>query len=170
MAMPRKINDITLRVSRRELATILAALRFHQNENLQGGGEIVDQSVKEIATDGGLLKPLRFREVGRLCERLNLDEDLCLPNTLVIEPPHKEGLDRPLFRVAYTIDVNASNALDAARHACQIMRDPESQPPVLQVVDHRGKVVSIDLSKKRPALRRRRERRSHAKTSSHDNV
>jgi hypothetical protein len=34
--MPRKNDAITLRVSRRELATILAALRFHQDENLRG--------------------------------------------------------------------------------------------------------------------------------------
>jgi hypothetical protein len=66
---------VTLRVSRRELATILAALRFHQDENLQGGCEIPDQSVREIATDCGQWKPLTFEEVSNLCERMNLSEE-----------------------------------------------------------------------------------------------
>jgi len=35
--MPKKNDGITLRITRRQLATILAALRFHQDENLQGG-------------------------------------------------------------------------------------------------------------------------------------
>ena len=68
-------ENIKLGVGRRELATILAALRFHQDENLQGGGEIPDQAVREIATDCGQLKPLTFEEVGALCERMNLGED-----------------------------------------------------------------------------------------------
>jgi len=47
-------------VDRRELATILAALRFHQDENLQGAEKIADRVVGDIATDGGTLKPLDF--------------------------------------------------------------------------------------------------------------
>ena len=62
--MPKKNNAITLRITRRELATILAALRFHQDEDLQGTRDIPDQFIKEIATDGGLFKPLSFEEVG----------------------------------------------------------------------------------------------------------
>lgn len=65
-------TTICLRVSRRELATVLAALRFHQDENLQGRGGIPDVAIKEIATDGGRLRSLTFDEVSRLCERLNL--------------------------------------------------------------------------------------------------
>lgn len=65
-------RDVPLSVSPRELATILAALRFHQDENLQVTNEIPDQVVREIATDGGCLKPLTAQEIDRLCERLNL--------------------------------------------------------------------------------------------------
>jgi len=64
-------RPIHLCVSRRELSTILAALRFHQDENLQEGRGIPDAVVKDIATDAGALPPLDFDEVGRLCERLN---------------------------------------------------------------------------------------------------
>ncbi len=64
---PLSVND-------RELATILAALRFHQDENLRGTDDIPDQAIKEIATDGGAFKPLAFEEVSNLCERLNLTE------------------------------------------------------------------------------------------------
>jgi len=73
--MRKSKKDVTLPVSRRELATILAALRFHQDENLQGGCEIQDQSVREIATDCGRLQPLTFEEVSALCERMNLSVD-----------------------------------------------------------------------------------------------
>ena len=63
---------IPLKVSRRELATILAALRFHQDENLQGRTDIPDQVIREIATDGGFFRPLNFTEVNHLCESINL--------------------------------------------------------------------------------------------------
>jgi len=148
--MAKKKDAITLRVSRRELATILAALRFHRDENLQAGQRIPDQFIKEIATDGGLFKPLNLQEVGKLCERLNTDEGQTAVKGLMIEPPHKEGGKEPLFRVAYIIDVSAANSIDAARQAYRIMVDPDSQPPVLEVVDHQGKVVSIDLSQEAP--------------------
>ena len=58
----------------RELATVLAALRFHQAENLQGGAGIPDEAIKAIASDGGRLKPLNFDEVSQLCERINVRE------------------------------------------------------------------------------------------------
>ena len=73
--MRKSKENVTLRVGRRELATILAALRFHQDENLQGGCEIQDQPVREIATDRGQLESLTFEEVNDLCERMNLGED-----------------------------------------------------------------------------------------------
>ena len=73
--MPKDNNAISLRITRRELATILAALRFHQDENLQGGRGIPDQFIKEIATDGGQFKPLSFQEVGELCERLDAERE-----------------------------------------------------------------------------------------------
>ncbi|MEI7837961.1 MAG: hypothetical protein WCK05_16280, partial [Planctomycetota bacterium] len=74
--MAKKNKAITLRINRRELATILAALRYHQDENLQGGRDnkggkggknIPDQFIRQIAADGGALKPLDFRQVDRLC-------------------------------------------------------------------------------------------------------
>jgi hypothetical protein len=149
--MSRKNDATTLRVSRRELATILAALRFHQDENLQGAREIPDQFIREISTNGGLLKPMTHEEVGKLCEELNIEEDQSAKEGLVIEPPQKEAGEEPLFRVVYVIDVNAASPIDAARHAHRIMADPESQPPVLEVIDHHGKTISIDLSEERPA-------------------
>jgi hypothetical protein len=144
--MPKKNDAITTRITRRELATILAALRFHQDENLQGGQRIPDRFIKEIATDGGLFKPLTFQEVSKLCERLNTDEGQPANKGLMIESPHKEGGNEPLFRVVYVIDVNAASPARAAEQTYQIMVDPESQPPVLDVIDHRGRIVRIDLS------------------------
>ncbi|MFA6175045.1 MAG: hypothetical protein WC765_00530 [Phycisphaerae bacterium] len=64
-----------------------------------------------------------------------------------IEPPPRDKGSEPLFRVIYVIDVNASNALEAARLTHQIMTDPDSMLPVLEVIDWKGRVVTVDLSK-----------------------
>jgi hypothetical protein len=70
-------KEFTLAVDGRELATILAALRFHQDENLRIGPGIADQAIEEIASDCGSLKPLDFEDVGRLCERINIHNQPC---------------------------------------------------------------------------------------------
>ena len=62
----------------------------------------------------------------------------------IIEPPPKE---KDLYRVIYVIDVSARNRLDAAKKTYEIMTDPDSLAPVLEVVDQGGKVTKIDLSK-----------------------
>jgi hypothetical protein len=77
-----------LYVDRRELATILAALRFYQDENLQHSQEIPDVAISEIATDGGLVKPLSFQEVSELCERLNVKRGGRLHNRAKVSRPH----------------------------------------------------------------------------------
>jgi hypothetical protein len=64
-----------------------------------------------------------------------------------IEPPPKDRGSEPLFRIVYVIDVNAPSVLEAAKLTYQIMTDPESLLPVLDVIDGCGKVVNIDLSK-----------------------
>ncbi len=137
-------DRILLRVDRRELATILAALRFHQDENLQGTEQIADQVVGDIATDGETLIPLNHGEVGRLCQRLNCEAQ---PAGLNIEPPHKESIGaESLFRVVYVIDVNAATPCEAAEQVHQIMTDPESMAPSLEIIDHTGATVTVDLS------------------------
>lgn len=50
----------------RELATVLAALRYWQREGLMSAGHEVD-----IASGGGTLAPLTAGEIDTLCERLN---------------------------------------------------------------------------------------------------
>ena len=70
-------KEFTLAVDGRELATILAALRFHQDENLRTGPGIADQAIEEIATDCGSLEPLDFDDVSRLCERINIRDEPC---------------------------------------------------------------------------------------------
>ena len=67
-------KPITLYIDQRELGTILAALRFHQDENLQDSTGIPDQAICEIATDMGRLKALSFDDVGQLCQRLNFPD------------------------------------------------------------------------------------------------
>ena len=66
---------------------------------------------------------------------------------LCIQTPHNETGPEPLFRVVYVIDVNAADQIGAARQAHDIMADPDSLPPVLEVIDDAGRVVSIDLSR-----------------------
>lgn len=61
-------------------------------------------------------------------------------------PPPRDGGREPLFRAVYVIDVNAANATDAAKTAHRLMSDPDSQPPVLEIIDARGDVANNDLS------------------------
>jgi len=140
-------GPIHLCVDRRELATILAALRFHQDENLQDDRKNPDATIDDIATDCGALLPLGFKEVGELCERLNTG-DGSPAKLLIIKPPQEEEEqgDNQLFRVVYVIDVTATGATEAARQTYEIMTDSDSQSPFLEVMDHHGKVVKIDLS------------------------
>jgi hypothetical protein len=75
--MSHSKKEFALVVDERELATILAALRFHQDENLRCSCGIADQEIKDIASSCGSLKPLNFDDVSRLCERMNLGDDRC---------------------------------------------------------------------------------------------
>ncbi|MCY2931089.1 MAG: hypothetical protein NTV86_16695 [Planctomycetota bacterium] len=152
--MADKNKAITLRINRRELATILAALRYHQDENLQGGRDgknIPDRFIRQIATDGDTLKALDFQEVDRLCRRLNAGGARHTPRGLDVEPPPGGDGVEPLFRVVYCIDVGAIDPLGAARKAHELMIDPDSLPPVLEVIDARGSVTTLDLSNEAPA-------------------
>ena len=149
-------------INQRELATILAALRFHQDENLQGGGTIPDQVILEIATNRGALAPLSLYEVRRLSQRMQTDARTQLrrnttdkesngtmrqcPGGLLISPAPKERSSEPLFRVVYIIDVNGVDARKAAKSAYQIMSDPDSMPPVLHVLDGKGHVAKFALA------------------------
>lgn len=65
---------------------------------------------------------------------------------LIIEPPPKETGPERLYRVVYVIDVGAMNPQQAAEHAYEIMADPESMRPVLDVLDGAGRHTWVDLS------------------------
>ena len=69
---------------------------------------------------------------------------------LVIDPPPQEKGAEPLYRAVYAIDVNARNAHQAAERAHEIMIDPQSMRPVLEVIDSHGRRTRIDLSEERP--------------------
>ncbi len=223
--MSHSKKRFVLAVDERELATILAALRFHQDENLQARRDIADQAIREIATNSGSLKSLDFDEIEKLCEKINtcqetytscqkevwvlavmsknmivhaqaynsryraekamldylrsyegydgkdsvakacdwlakqegtLRVDICSTQIdcsgaslllgLTISPPPKDSGEEPLFRVVYIIDVNTADVQAAAEYTHRIMADPNSILPVLQVIDHTGKTVTVDLS------------------------
>jgi len=74
------------------------------------------------------------------------DRRLSLPQGLTIEPPPKEDGPERLYRVVYAIDVSAKSPQQAAEHAYEIMRDPESMCPVLDVLDSEGRRTRVDLS------------------------
>lgn len=57
-------------MNQRELATVLAALRYWQREGLMSGGHEQD-----ISTDGGKIEQLTTEEIDGLCERLNCEAD-----------------------------------------------------------------------------------------------
>ncbi|RLI85049.1 MAG: hypothetical protein DRP01_07090 [Archaeoglobales archaeon] len=70
--------------------------------------------------------------------------DVQLHTGLLIQPPPDE---KQLYRVVYAIDVVAGSALKAATVTYNIMTDPDSLAPVLEVIGQGGKVIKIDLSK-----------------------
>jgi hypothetical protein len=142
-ARSKRHSDTSVPFDERELATILAALRYHQDENLKAA-TIPDQFIRDIASNGGILEPLTFQEVDTLCERLN-NTATHRPG-LQIEPPPQDKGKEPLHRVVFVIDVSAKNPRQAARRTHQIMSDHESWPPILQIVDQRGRVTNIDLA------------------------
>ena len=55
----------------RELATVIAALRFYQRGLLGGPSTFASYAESDIATGGGTLVPLDDLEIDALCERLN---------------------------------------------------------------------------------------------------
>jgi hypothetical protein len=63
-----------------------------------------------------------------------------------IEPPPKDHGSKPLFRIVYTIDVNGDSPQKAAEYAYELMADPDSMRPALDVIDDKGCAVRIDLS------------------------
>ncbi|MBN2589600.1 MAG: hypothetical protein JXA96_07050 [Sedimentisphaerales bacterium] len=64
----------------------------------------------------------------------------------IIKPPLQDKGKEPLFRVIYSIDIGASNEFKAAEKVWDIMQDTSSCPPVLVVIDSKGKQTELDLS------------------------
>ena len=65
---------------------------------------------------------------------------------LSVEPPPKEIGPERLYRVVYVIDINARNPRQAAERAHEIMKDPASLRPVLEIIDSSGRQTRVDLS------------------------
>ena len=70
---------------------------------------------------------------------------LSISRGLVIDPAPIDKGPQPLWRAVYVIDVSAASAHTAALQVHQIMRDPASIPPVLEILDSAGKVTRFDL-------------------------
>lgn len=66
----RKIEQQwAIAINRRELSVILAGLRLFQ-ESREGEALGMD-AYKDIASNGGSLRPLSYKEIDHLCERIN---------------------------------------------------------------------------------------------------
>lgn len=68
------------------------------------------------------------------------------PLGFTIDPAPGDDKPQPMYRVVYVIDVSAPNPQKAAESAYQIIMDPSSMKPVLQVLDSKGRSVRMDLS------------------------
>ena len=73
------------------------------------------------------------------------EDSKAMPRGLHIAPPPRDSGQKPLFRVVYAIDIDASSPCEAAKNAHDMMRDPASMPAILDVLDHRGNVTRVDL-------------------------
>ena len=61
---------------------------------------------------------------------------------IIHPPPQQKGL----YRVIYSIDINASNVSQAAQTAFEMMQSKTSLAPVLAVIDGKGRQTTIDLA------------------------
>lgn len=60
---------------------------------------------------------------------------------IIHPPPQQKGL----YRVIYSIDINASNVSQAAQTAFEMMQSKTSLAPVLVVIDGKGRQTTVDL-------------------------
>jgi hypothetical protein len=67
-------------MNKRELATVLAALRHYQSITSTSWGR-----VESVATDGGSFPAMSFREIDSLCEKLNVPATAAPEAVVVIE-------------------------------------------------------------------------------------
>ena len=74
------------------------------------------------------------------------NKETVISNRFMIEPPPTEAGLEQLYRVVYMIDINAKNPRQAAERVHMLMQDPESMPPVLDVLDSLGRRTRVDLS------------------------
>jgi hypothetical protein len=72
-------------------------------------------------------------------------DDQASEGLMIDSPPREEGAEG-LYRVIYTIDVNARDARQAAERAYEIMTDRQSLRPVLHILDGRGPETTVDLA------------------------
>jgi hypothetical protein len=63
-------QKLLLRISLRELNTVLAALRFYQEQG-QCDSAKRSESIGDVATNGGHTQALTGNEIDELCERIN---------------------------------------------------------------------------------------------------
>lgn len=111
-------------MNNRELATVLAALRYWQ---LRLTGEAPGDDFDDIAGHYG--PPLTADDIDGLCERLNTDRR-----------------DNDAWQVSWEIDIfEADNALDAARQALAMQRDPTSTATVFNVSAPDGTTTVEDV-------------------------
>jgi hypothetical protein len=109
-----------------------------------------NEAIKEVPVSVEIASD-QVRALCTICEEAytwGVQHGRCGSPGLRIEPPPEEKGDEPLFRVVYIIDVNSGDIREAAEYTHRIMTDPESLPPVLHVIDSKGKSTEVDLSKK----------------------
>jgi hypothetical protein len=108
-----------------------------------------NEAIKEVPVS----VEIAFDQVRALCVTCEevytwgVQHGRCASPGLRIEPPPEDKGDEPLFRVVYIIDVNSGDVREAAQYTHRIMTDPKSLPPVLHVIDSKGKSTEVDLSK-----------------------
>lgn len=87
-----------LRINERELATILAALRYWQAtpDSFDRRLQIID-----IATDGGTFTPLTDDEIDLLCESINMGASSVIEPAPAVEPAPEPATITPDFKLAW---------------------------------------------------------------------
>jgi hypothetical protein len=138
-------RQFTLVINRSELSTILAALRFHQDENLRNGPDIPDEAIKDIATDSGSLKALNRNGIDQLCEKINTCDEVGAGSQRQDWVLIVTDRGTVVHVRAYDTETAAEQGLFKYLHESHNYDGQESMGVVSEWIEEQGEHLSVDI-------------------------
>lgn len=94
-------------LNKRELATVLAALRLFQKTG--------DEVVRQMVHFAGGIEPLTKKQIDELCEKLNFEEPIKLEYSEAVDRVANKQIEEihQYFKMVNTADANIAESLEA---------------------------------------------------------